>query len=37
MKPLLLPLLAAIDLPTAINADLVKIVNNGKNRHVNAN
>ena len=37
MKRLLLPLLAAIALPTAVNAELVKIVNDGKNRHVNAN
>ena len=33
----LLPLLAAIALPTAVNAELVKIVNDVKNRHVNAN
>ena len=30
MKRLLLPLLAAIALPTAVNAELVKIVNDGK-------
>ena len=37
MKSLLLPLLAAIALPNAVNAELVKIVNDGKNRHVNVN
>ena len=37
MKRLLLPLLAAIALPTAVNAELVKVVNDGKNRYVNAN
>ena len=37
MKRLLLPLLAAIALPTAVNAELVKLVNDGKNGHVNAN
>ena len=37
MKRLLLPLLAAIALPTAVNAEVVKIVNDGKNRHVNVN
>ena len=37
MKRLLLPLLAAIALPNAVNAELVKIVNDGKNRHVNVN
>ena len=37
MKCLLLAPLAAIALPTNVNAELVKIVNDGKNRHVNAN
>ena len=32
MKRLLLPLLAALALPTAVNAELVEIVNDGKNR-----
>ena len=36
MKRLLLPLLAAIASPTAVNAELVKIVNDDKNRQVNA-
>ena len=37
MKRLLLPLLAAIAIHTAVNAELVKIVNDGKNGHINAN
>ena len=37
MKCLLLPLLAALSLPTVVNAELVKIVNDSKNRHVNSN
>ena len=37
MKRLLLLLLAAFALPTAVNAELVEIVNDGKNRHVNTN
>ena len=37
MKRLLLPLLAALALPIAVNAELFEILNEGKYRHVNAN
>jgi len=37
MKRLLLPLLASLALPTAVNAELVELVNDGKYYQYNIN